>query len=218
MKTANDITTASAARRGFSLLEILLVILLIAMASTIVGLQFFEKLDENALHNAARKLLHQAGMARLLAGEQQQPCRLHVDLDKGTFWLTRQTPDPTPATIPGTTPGARPSASTTGRPNADRAFSDVFLRPGTLPKRIRFVRAQRAPDAAVTTGVITIDFYRDGTAQAALIQLGSRDRTVTVLIHPHTARAQISATAVAQLPDDTIDLNQAGRTRDSVFR
>ena len=42
-------------RKGFTLIEILLVTVLIVLASTIIGVRFFRNLDRTALRSAGQK-------------------------------------------------------------------------------------------------------------------------------------------------------------------
>ena len=193
-------------RKGFTLIEILLVTVLIALASTIIGIRFFRNLDRTALRSAGQKLLHMARYAQLLAGQHQQPTELHINLDEGTYWLT---------TLPSPSSDPEIDSSETDEP---QIVNNVYFKPAQLPDKLRFSRAQAADMQPVTSGEITIKFYTDGTAQAGLIQLSSRSKTFTVLIHPRTARAELKAASIDELPHDTLDLDNAGSSPSVTFK
>jgi|GEM_PF-3288652 len=185
-------------RKGFTLIEILLVTVLIVLASTIIGVRFFRNLDRTALRSAGQKLLHMTRYAQLLAGQHQQPTELHIHLEEGTYWLTTLPP-----------PSANPEIGSS-ETEQTQIINNVFFKPGQLPDKIRFSRAQAADMPPVTRGEITIKFYTDGTAQASFIQLSSRSKTFTILIHPRTARAELKAASIDELPLDSLDLDNAG--------
>jgi prepilin-type N-terminal cleavage/methylation domain-containing protein len=193
-------------RKGFTLIEILLVTVLIALASTIIGIRFFRNLDRTALRSAGQKLLHMSRYAQLLAGQHQQPTELHINLDKGAYWLTR---------LPSSSSDPEIVSKKTDEP---QIVDNVFSQPGQLPDKVRFSRAQAADMQPVTGGEITIKFYTDGTAQAGLIQLSSRSKTFTVLIHPRTARAELKAGSIEEMPLDVLDLDDAGSSPSVTFK
>jgi len=193
-------------RNGFTLIEILLVTVLIALAGTIIGVRFFRNLDRTALRSASQKLLHMTRYAQLLAGQHQQPTELHINLEEGTYWLT---------TLPLLSSDPEIGSNETDEP---QIVHNVFFSPGQLPDKLRFTRAQAAGMQPVTSGEITIKFYTDGTAQAGLIQLSSRSNTFTVLIHPRTARAELKAVSINELPHDTLDLDNTGSSPSVTFK
>lgn len=193
-------------RNGFTLIEILLVTVLIALAGTIIGVRFFRNLDRTALRSASQKLLHMTRYAQLLAGQHQQPTELHINLEEGAYWLT---------TLPPLSSDPEIGSSETDEP---QIVDNVFFRPGQLPDKLRFTRAQAAGMPPVTGGEITIKFYTDGTAQAGLIQLSSRSKTFTVLIHPRTARAELKAASIDELPHGALDLDNAGSSPSVTFK
>jgi prepilin-type N-terminal cleavage/methylation domain-containing protein len=193
-------------RKAFTLLEILVVTVLIALASTIIGIQFFRNLDRTALRTAGQKVLHMARYAQLLAGQHQQPTELHINLDEGKYWLT---------TLPS--PAAAPEISSADSPEP-QVVDNVYITPGKLPDKLRFARAQTTDLQPVTAGEIIIKFHTDGTAQAGLIQLTSRSKTFTILILPRTARAELKADTINQLPPDMLDLDNDGSSPSVTFK
>ena len=193
-------------RNGFTLIEILLVTVLIALAGAIIGIRFFRNLDRTALRSAGQKLLHMTRYAQLLAGQHQQPTELHINLDEGTYWLTY---------LPSPSSGPEIDSSKIDEP---QIVNNVYFKPAQLPDKLRFSRAQAADMQPVTSGKIIIKFYTDGTAQAGLIQLSSRSKTFTVLIHPRTARAELKAASIDELPHDSLDLDNAGSSPSVTFK
>ena len=194
-KTPNP---GSMVRTGFSILEILVVVFIISMMGTVMGVRFYQSLDATELRATGHRLLNMARYARLLAGQDHVPVRLHVNLDDGTYWLTvRQTDEVVD-------PAIDPAQA------SERRVHDSNSGSHRLSEKLRFSRAEVQGESAVTDGEITIDFGVDGSAQAALVQISSAEQTFTLLVFPWSARAQLQGQAVDTLPIDTVDLDKAG--------
>ena len=190
--------------RGFTILEILLVVTIIALVGTIVGYRFYEGMERTDLRSVGHSLLNMARYGQLLAVEHHQPCTLHIDLDEGRYWLT-----------------SRKNKTVTGSEfdaEQEAVVSDAYIRPGVLPVTLEFVRAQVEGQQAVREGKIAISFRTDGSAEAGLVQIGSAKKYYTLLIYPWTGRAQLKAEAIDELPVDTEDLDESGRTSEAVFK
>ncbi len=186
---------------AFTLVEILLVVLLIALCSMVVGYRFYRSMDRTALGISANRLSHTVRYARLLAAEHHKPCDLHIDMDDNSYWLTvRQAPEVV---------GKNPDKSEEDRP--EEVVNNAYSKPDELEEKLRFVKAQIENEAAQTSGQVIISFHVDGSADAALVQIGSKEETYTILVRPWTAEAVLKAQAIDELPVDTIDLSGTGQ-------
>jgi len=193
-------------RRGFTTVELLMVIVIMAAASAVAGLRVYRGLDSAALRSSSHRLLRLARYGRLLAGEHRMVCKLHVDLDEGKYWLTARAG------------GAQAAAKETGNSLREEVVRNVYVRPEVLPERVRFCLAQIAGGQAVRQGEIVVEFKVDGSATAGLIQIGTARETNTLLIYPCTAKARLVGKAVAVLPSDTIELEgMSGTARAELF-
>jgi len=189
--------------RGFTILEILLVVTIIALVGTIAGYRFYRVLEHTDLRSTAHRLLYMARYGQMLAAQHHRPSVLHVDLERGRYWLTSRQ--------------IRTVTESTFEQEPEQVVKDVYIRPGVLPGKLRFVRAQVEGQAAVSKGQIAINFRVDGSAEAGLVQIGSDQKIYTLLIYPWTARAELKAQATNELPIDTEDLEISGRTPQTVF-
>ena len=184
-------------RHGFSLLEVLAVVVIIVMVAATIGVRFYKSLDSAALRSSSHRLLQTARYARLTAGENHQPCTLEIDLDRGLYWLR------------GHGKPAQPGMGPSSRPSASEGAAALDTEPRRLPETVRIIRAQVAGKGLYTQGKVAIEFHVDGSAEAALVQLNSAERTWTLLVQPWTAQAELKAGAVDTLPVGTVDLSKA---------
>ncbi|MCP4712231.1 MAG: prepilin-type N-terminal cleavage/methylation domain-containing protein [Planctomycetes bacterium] len=166
-------------RCGFSLIELLGVVAIVALLASVVGVRYYQRMEKTVLRGAAYRVLNMAQYGRLLAGEGHRPCRLNINLTEGTYWLTELL---------------------TGIPVDDESFeeggqeltiSDQYARPSVLPEGIRFKQVELAGMALEGSGEVAIEFRADGTAEASVIEIGGDKRVYRVVIEPWTGRAEI---------------------------
>ena len=179
--------------QGFTLVEILVAVTIIALASTWGAFHLYRELDSVTLRNAGQRLLHTARYARLLAGEKHLACTLHIEPNKGTYWLTTQQG------------GIPVGAETTDTANRQQTVHDLWVRPATLPERVRFGQIRIQDAKTGDSDPAEIAFNVDGSADAALIQITIGKLTNTLIVYPWSARAELLAGAVDRLASDVVD-------------
>ena len=184
--------------RGFTILEVLLTVTIIALLGVLAGYRFYRVLEYTDLDSTAQRLLCMARYGRLLAAEHHRPSVLHLDMDQGRYWLTSR--------------GIETVQVGEFEPPVEQVVDDVYIRPGRLPGKLRFIKAQVEGQGPQSRGPVAIEFRPDGSAQAALIQIASDRKIYTLLIYPWTARAELQARPVNELPLETQDLENTGRT------
>lgn len=192
-------------RPGFTVVEILLVVTFIAVSSTLIGVAVYRNLDRVSLSGGARRVLHVARYARLLAAEHHRPCTLHIDLDQNSYWLTaHQNHVPIADTVESAIP-------------AGDIVNNVYARPNALPDPLSFSLV-RTVNHQHTAGHAQISFNADGTADAALVHIASKDETLTILIYPWTGKAILKDHTIIDLPTDTINLDKTPISPTPLFR
>ena len=186
-------------RRGFTLVEILLIVMIMALASTLVGLEVYRNMDRTALRASTQRLLHTARYARVLAAQHHRQCTLHVDMDNGTYWLTALETNVPLVEVEGEE----------GGDEGAQVIRSICARPSKLPEKLWFAKA-RVAGGEDATGEVTITFEPDGSAEAALVQISSEDDTQTLLVYPWTAKSVLVAGAIDELPTDVVDEGRGG--------
>ncbi|MEW6358157.1 MAG: GspH/FimT family pseudopilin [Planctomycetota bacterium] len=78
------------AQRGFTLLELMLVLAILGLVYGLVFFRLDHVLTRYRLRGAARDVLATMQLARSQAVSQQQPFRVVFDMDDQAFWLTRE--------------------------------------------------------------------------------------------------------------------------------
>src|SRR3989442_8853758 len=143
-------TSTAGAEHGFTLLELVVTLAVIALAATLV----LPKLGDArglALGAAARRLADTLAYARDRAILGGRPMRLVLDLDRGRW--EPGTPAPDPATIV-------PDASPTGRG-------------AVLPAGVRLAAVTPGGSPSATRGLAALDLEPDGDALPARIDLAA---------------------------------------------
>ena len=184
-------------RQGFTIIEILLAITIIALGATLAGLAVYRNMDRTAMAGSVRRLRYVAQYARMLAAQHHRQCKLHLDLDDGSYWLTAHQ-----SGIPLGPEGQPPE------PIEAEIVTSVYARPSKLPEKLRFTQVRVGSEKIRYRGRVAICFKVDGTADPAYVQVSSADETMTVLIYPWTAKAVLRSGAVSELPCDMIDLDK----------
>ena len=179
--------------KGFTILELLLAVMIVLLASTLGAFYVYRELDRIAVRSGGQDLMHMARYGRLLAGEKQLPCRLHINLDEGRYWLTSQKV------------GIPVDAETDSKVSEPETVQDIFQRPRQLPGEVRFIKAQVAGDEPSESGEVEIAFRLDGSSDAALIQMGIGEIINTVVVYPWSGRAELKKGEITELPSRTID-------------
>ena len=177
-------------RDGFTLIELLLALTLVALLAVLGGFELYRQFDRVALAGSVRRLLQVAGHARLLAAEHHRLCRVHIDLDRGTYWLTAEEL------------GVAVEAETEAR--AEPIVAETYARPRQLGEKVWFESARVGQGPIRRTGRTEITFNVDGSAEAALVQVSNRHDTQTLLVYPWTGKVQLKKGAINELPSDAV--------------
>ena len=159
-------TSTAGADRGFTLLEVVVTLAVIALAATLV-LPRLGDARGLALGATARRLADTLAYARDRAILGGRPMRLVLDLDRGRWELGAPARDP--ATVV-------PDVSPTGRG-------------GTVPAGVRLGAVTAGGAPAARAGIATLDLEPDGDALPARIDLtDGSGRRASVIIPPAGGR------------------------------
>ena len=177
---------------GFTLVEVLAVVILIAMLVGVSGGIYWGTYQKRHTEKAARDLALAAQYARLLAIETQQPCRLCLDLDKNRFFLCtaafNEETNQTEQTI----------------------IQDHYTRPVAFPDSVRIEDITIVPTYPEPTDRHLdnheIVFSPAGTASAATVQIGDGRNHYTVSVLPATAKVTVTD-GLAKMNHEVIDLD-----------
>lgn len=139
-----------------------------------------------SLRQNARQLYLAARYARVLAISSQQPCQLIIDRQNGAFYVAQESAESKQVEI----------------------VSGLWSRPVTLAEAVTFERVVSAGLGGAEEAASAITFRPDGSADAAMVQVGNGDRHFTVQISAATARATLLEGAVESYVPDQIDLDE----------
>ena len=169
--------------KGFTIVEILGVAVIITLAFMLTAFTVYQGLDSAAVNSAGRTILAVGKYGRLMACEKRRPCRLNIDTDNSTFWLsTTETTQPVSDCYKNTKISSHSSAS--------ENIPNIYQQPQSLPRNVQFGQIQ-IDDQIVETATAVIIFRPDGSADAAKIQIEAKNEKQTVLIDPWTAQGRI---------------------------
>jgi prepilin-type N-terminal cleavage/methylation domain-containing protein len=188
---------ARKARGGFTFIEIMVVIVLIALFAGAVGGAYSGPYKRMLLNKAARDVLLAAKYARTAAIEQQKVCKLVMDTINGLVMVR---------VVDWDEEAGQASESET---------RNAYWRTSKLGGDARFEMVmvdRNEEDAATTDGMdeYTVTFDPDGTAENAIIQVGDGKKHYTVTISEATGLAKVAEGIATEFKSDTIDLDDAG--------
>ena len=188
--------------KGFTIIEILVVITIIALASTWAAVVIYREMGSTTLRSTALALQRTARYGRLTASQRHQPCRLQINLNKGSYRLYiikrgyAVNKDEEPKIFEETPEN-----------------EDIYSKEKYLPENIHFGLVIVEDQKTEQTGEASVSFNVDGSAQAALIQLRYEDNVQTILINPVTAKAELYNEAIETLPSESFDLDKPTGSR-----
>jgi len=167
-------------RCGFTVAELLLVVMIIALVAGVSGGLYVGTHKRLLVEKAARDLLLTAKYARIMAIEQQHPYEIQLDVVNRGFWLTTSQWD-----------------EETGR-TEPIVVRDYYCKP---------VQLEGDETATEDEQEQTIIFSPTGTAQTAVVQLGDGSSHYTVSISAATGKAKVYFGMVEGVEVGTIDLD-----------
>ncbi len=139
-------------RRGFTLMEIIVVVIIIAIMFGVALPSLRGMRDNNRLRSTVRENMSLMKYARSEAVFNSRTTQVFLDVEKGEFWLDLRTPD-----------------EKTGRYNP-KAPKTTMERKRKLEKNVFITEVNAMDNNILENGkIIAIDFFPDGTASPTLI-------------------------------------------------
>jgi prepilin-type N-terminal cleavage/methylation domain-containing protein len=180
-------------RRGFTIAELLLVVLIIGLitgAGTGIYVGTFRSVQ---VKKAALDFLLTAQYARIMAMERQAQYTMELDLVNQGFLLTTLRWDET------------------GQQVAQETVRDLYCKPVQFEGDVKFEAVEVMPGvwetASAGEGEQTIAFSPNGTAQAAVVQIGNEKTHYTISINAATGRAKMYFGTAENVKVTTTDLD-----------
>ena len=170
-------------RRAFSLVELLVVIALMAVAATAIVPRMGRSIGQRGLVEAAYRLERTARTAHELAISRRQACAIDLDLDVGAYGVAM--------------------ASDGGEVKAVQAS---WLKQERLPEGVRFAQVRLPDGREMTSGTQRVWFQPDGTSSGATVQLVAKSGQYLVAISPQNGRATAGTREEEINATDSMDL------------
>lgn len=172
---------------GFTLVELLVVIVLIALLSALIVPAMKGTFEAEMLNSTSRRLRQALGIAYRESVTSRQPHRLRLDTTRGRFLIERRA-------LPGDSDsGFVPVENVSGAKGAlDRRIRITLEEIEEPPADENQEPAAEEPRGAATTAADTILFQPDGTTEKREIRL--RDRQgfgVALRLNPITSRVKL---------------------------
>ena len=193
-------------RKGFTIIEILVAITIIALASTWAAVVIYREIGSTTLKSTALALQRTAQYGQLIAGQKHQPCQLQINIDEKTYRLN----------IIKRNYAVNKNEETQTFEGVLES-EDIYSQIKKLPENIHFGLVITEDQQTEHNGEVSVSFHVDGSAQAALIQLRYEDEVQTILINPVTAKAELYNEALETLPSERFDLDKPTGNR-AVFK
>lgn len=179
-------------RRGFTLLELLVVIVLVAMMAAVAVPRLGGVLPGQRLQGAGRRLASDMQYLYAYAVTQREYVRMAIDLNQGEYWAETFEPaapdeeeDEPQRTIAF---NLRTDFTLRELPRTDDAEHVEKLRTAlastrTLPSNVEFVEAQIAGGPVERAGTVYVEFTPWGYGDDAVVVLGLGERRGLVELH-----------------------------------
>jgi prepilin-type N-terminal cleavage/methylation domain-containing protein len=183
--------------KGFSLVEMLVVVLVISMMALASGNYFNGTLKNLQMRSAVRSLMMTCKHAKLRAITDSTTCKLAIDEVERKYAPIIKVR----------------TESETAQPGDEVILKNQYLGSTELPGSVEFElvmvmpRSEVIEDDQEESEYQYIKFYPDGTADVAVLQLGDGKRSMTVSVWPATARVTVSEGPMDNLLPQTIDLD-----------
>jgi type II secretion system protein H len=184
----------SAKTRGFTLVELLVVVAIIVLVGSVGGGMYVGSHNRLLVEKAARQFLMAARYARIMAIERGRPYELHLDTEARGFMVT--TTEWNAETATGETVIVR----------------DYYCKPVELEGNVEFevvkivtLLAGPTSDEAAPQKIV---FRPAGSAESALVQLGDGETHYTVAILASTGKASLNVGTADEVKMAVVDLDQ----------
>ena len=179
-------------RGAFTIAEMLLAIVLIALLAGAAGGIYIGTYKKSLVEKSAKDFFLAAKYARILAIERQNRCSLKLDEINNKFMLVFGEADE--------------------NENSEQVIvQDLYFKPTEFAGEVKFENVRiESVDSQQDFGaepVSEIIFSPDGSAQAAIIQIGDGKNHLTVRISAVTGKAKIYAGTSENVKSDTVDLD-----------
>jgi prepilin-type N-terminal cleavage/methylation domain-containing protein len=188
---------SSRTRRGFTLVELLLVVTLIALIGSVGNGMYANSYKKLLVQKAARQFLLTARYARIVAIEQNRPYELVMDAKNGKFCLTTSLPN-----------------QETGE-TEKTVVKDYYSKPVQMEGNVRFEKIDVATSAISPTAddqsEQTISFLPTGSMQSAVVQIGDDAWHYCVVLTAATGQVTLHDGLAEQVKLPVIDLDEEGQ-------
>lgn len=196
--TTTDVRDTAACARGFTMIELVAVMLIIALMAGLAGTRFLGTMDNLRLERRVRQVLMMCRFARIGAIEDAGDYRLMIDETLGRLFLMYDHMDEETGEI------------------QEMIVSNSYVRPVELDEGLELsnvsVTPSRPDDGFGETpdfeeGQYLVVFRLDGTADNAVFQVSSSKKVYTLYIHAATGKALAKETEEIEPMADAIDLD-----------
>ena len=176
--------TGEPSARGFTIVELLVVVAILAVAAGLIIPRMHRPLEVRELREAAARFAHTARTVQELAVARQQEVSIDVDLDHRTY-----------AVIISDDKGA-----------GDRVpLRTSYLKPTQLAETLK-LRYENPEGTVSATGVEELKFFPDGTSSGASISLSGKSETCRIIVHPHNWHVVLGNAETTADDSDRFDL------------
>jgi prepilin-type N-terminal cleavage/methylation domain-containing protein len=180
-------------RGGFTLTEVLLVVLIIALVGGAGGGLYVSTYKRLQVDRAARDFLLTAQYARIMAIEQQSRYTMQLDAANKRFWLTTGQLD-----------------AETGQ-TAEVEVQDFYCKPVEMTDEVSFEDVQITPMSMESQEASdeedAIAFLPNGTAQTAVVQIGDGKTHYAISIDAATGKATLYFGTAKDIKVNSVDLD-----------
>ena len=165
--------TGRTGRGGFTIVELLAVVLVIGLLASMVGGRYVGSYRKGQAAKAARELVLACQYGRMVALEYQRVCKLKMDRETKQFYLTIFQYD-----------------ELTGQFD-EQLIQNWYSKPVTLEGDVSFQDIQVTRGGHVVRDSEAVHFFANGSSEGALIRVGDDRFTYTVKVSAGTGRVSM---------------------------